>query len=246
MSHEKAPEGGPDHAAESKEPTRAAEQSGEDWRKEIKDERRREALAYLVETGRARSPEDAERYLKSLNWLKVKLLFLARDLVAERESGDYYNDVDFPQVWSSQMRKHKPTPKEFAQRLREDINPTDPQIWDLVREVGLSYENFLPGRAHLLGTAGFVDRDQLVIGTGMLPPSRVVITPDWSERGEELGRELQRHLTKEEFEFLRQEYMHALGDLERQFRAITQAIESQRAEQKFPPSLETPAEKKEK
>src|SRR6266849_6177506 len=68
------------------EPSSSGErrESSTDYEGQRTERRRQEALTHLIETGRAKTPEEAEHYLDSLNRLRNKLLLFVQDLFAKR------------------------------------------------------------------------------------------------------------------------------------------------------------------
>src|SRR5690348_15487069 len=58
-----------------------------DWQREKEEKDRQRALDFIVESGRAKTPEEAEAYLVKINHLKEKLVrFLSTELSDLREA----------------------------------------------------------------------------------------------------------------------------------------------------------------
>src|ERR1043166_4858747 len=95
-------------------------------------QRKQEALNYLIETGRVKTPEEAELYLESLNRLKEKLLLFVRDLFAKDPIGHKTMSYD-PKILTGLP------PYQMAQADRslittlklEDVDRMSPKLWDL-------------------------------------------------------------------------------------------------------------------
>ena len=106
----------------------------------FQERKKAKALADIVESGRATTPEAAELYLERLNALKRKVLTFLRDVVIEKheigltpvQSRDYAVAY-LPDTFDKTNRKSvdNETIKGWHD---EDIDMADPHIWTLLHE----------------------------------------------------------------------------------------------------------------
>lgn len=205
---ERSPEGGSEEAPPA--PTKGLDKREEirDDEKEKEEEERRAALTYLIDTGRAKTPEEAEHYLDSLNRLKEKLLMFVREQLMD----DTY--------------AHKPIVMRYRGRAinksdldkmgLETIHRTDPRIWHLERDIlPTSFLEYRTSRVRPL----YRVKDTLAIPLGREAGGLVVIG------SEEPGPyRLQAYLSGEDKKLLQQEYLFSLKDLELRLRLLADDI----------------------
>lgn len=196
---------------------------GPDKRDEIRDDEkekeekaRRAALAHLVNTGRARNPEEAERYFETLNRLKERLVVffrtkLANEIEKERTRGKL--NAIRPDVRTGHStrtwhrREESEDPAVLSQLMLKDIDRQDPHLWALERMVASDAEGYA-------WTEGLSIRMR-----AESPLGGVLLLPDSAG---ELGLLLKEYLSPEELEFLWNEYKFALQDVARRLREVAE------------------------
>src|SRR5437899_632862 len=99
-----------------------------DYERERTERRKQEALTYFIETGRAKTPEAAERYLESLNHLKERVIAVLREAIpSTRNFGEY------PYLYSvnpSAAGEATPLDQPIDGVLRpEQLDRQDPRLW---------------------------------------------------------------------------------------------------------------------
>jgi len=184
------PEGEPGFSPETNRPLERG------WKGEKEEEDRQRALGFIVESGRAKTPEEAEAYLMKINQLKEKLVnFLNTELLDLREvelsnqdrsnylvgyenddgmarKGRLENDASIMRSWNS-----------------ADIEKSDPHIWSLTR--GIESDS----------GAGRVRTDIII----RMKDRGVVSIPD--QPTEDMAWRLKEYLDPEELELLKAEHV---------------------------------------
>jgi hypothetical protein len=85
-------------------------------------ERRQKALAYILNTGRAKTPEEAEQYLESLNRLKERIVAVLPEVISS--SGGRSN------LHSVTSEGPRPLSEPLEEVLRsEKLDRLNPRIW---------------------------------------------------------------------------------------------------------------------
>jgi hypothetical protein len=187
-----------------------------DYEKRREEQRTQEALTYLVETGRARTLEDAEQYLESLNRIKEKLLLFAREQLLEEIHSDYT-----PAGWGIEYTACGNSPN-LDNLVVSRIDRTDPQLWHLTRVVEPAYYSCLPDDLAMNAQKGNIGsyREQLRVGIDHNEGELIIqegISHQWPQK-------LQQYLTEAERDLLRKEFSFAMRDLERQLRILADYI----------------------
>lgn len=172
--------------------------------------RRERALQFLIESGRAKTPEEATEYLDSIIRLKEKLMILAQEIAREQQDDHKRNELrayaSYPMVRYGRRMAYK---QDLEKLTVSNLNRTDPQVWKLIRFVDTDW---MPA----VGKG-----EELTIATRIGPPPDIV--PDDHGRVE---RRIQKYLSREELELLRREYAFALKDLAKTLREAADATES--------------------
>lgn len=189
------------------------------YQQEREKEKRQEVLTYLIKSGRVGTPEEAERYLASLDHLKEKLVPLARELLTEqtRSGAPDSRSWDDPLV---RLGHNYASRSDLENMTVRNIDRTDPTIWKLERTARPSPYSYLPSYAPHRG--GYFYKDHLQVGLRGGPS--VEIEPDI---GGKIVKKFHECLSEEEMEFLRREYAFALKDLERELRRVADEVATQ-------------------
>ncbi len=177
------------------------------YMRERAEKHKKEALEYLVETGRTLTPEQAEQYLEKIIPIKEKILAYARDYLRESST---YRQVPSERrgIYYAGRGQDK---VDFDKLVPKNIDRGDPQLWHFKRIVEPRYYHFLPRRSS--GWSGW-QADELTVE---LDEGKVSISAKFNSRwAEELGQ----YLNEADVAFLQQEYMHAKRDLEENIRDL--------------------------
>jgi hypothetical protein len=163
-------------------------------------------LTHLIESGRAKTPEEAEEYLASLNQLKEKLLQFACGLTVKqvRQRNSF---PDEGLVLYAGKRAEEANLKEMTVGR---INREDPNIWNLDRT---SYSTYP------LGGYSFTERMFVKMIGGQV---EIVF-----ESHGNTAEKLKNHLSEEALDLLRREYGFALKDLAKELRRLADAADKQ-------------------
>jgi hypothetical protein len=158
---------------------------------------KRETLAHLIESGRAKTTEEADHYLASLNRLKEQLLLFAREFTVKqiRDPNSFSEDG---MIFYASRRARESDLKKIA---AQNMDRADPNVWYLDREVSSSYP---------FGHSSSAKRLTVKTRLGS-------VEIDFDPHGNTANK-LKQQLSKEEVELLRREYAFAHRDLARQLR----------------------------
>jgi len=192
--------------------------NADDVEEDIEREDREDALVHLVASGRVENREAAERYLDTLNQIKVKLLKFTKDELS-RESRLRQS------IHYDELRYYKPgivTEAEPDKITAEGIDRNNPELWKLERTIESSYTDYLPDEQTSLGVNGVGLKDRLEINLADGPS--VYIYPDLLNSGENTFKRLRDYLSEEDFVFITKEYGHTAKDLERKLRAVADRV----------------------
>ena len=210
---EKTPESRPgQHGITEGESRKPETLQGNEAQENEKD--RQQALGYLIETGRAKTPEDAERYLDSLNHLKDRLLAFLQEGLPKNLKQHLPNEGPSIRVGIFPERLKNADESTIAALIPDNINRTDTNIWALERRVAPPFLS--------RSSEGYSYRDGLQVP---FADDEVVILPDpsgWT------ARTLKNYLSREELAFLNREYQFALQDLAKQLREMADETAAQR------------------
>jgi len=123
----------------------------------LQEKKKANALANIIESGRATNPEAAELYLERLNTLKRHVLEFLRDVVTEKrklgyeQTSGYYAVAYLPDTFNKTDRKNVDT--EIIKSWHdEDIDTTDPHIWTLLHESDSTSDETRPIEEIRIGT----------------------------------------------------------------------------------------------
>ena len=219
------PESLPPFNSEPRRPQKTQETSGREQQERKERTPKETVLAYLVETGRATTPEEAEHYLETINRIKEKLLVYAKDEVlrqkAEEAAGHKlsYGVDGVPWIgdeWG--INRINDRPDVIENMTPKEIDRNAPHIWRLSRSPDPFYSNLLPENAHLLGTNGVSVSENLGVN---LKEADIVIRPSPF-----VALELKKYLSQEDLQFLTKEYAFARQDLAKTMRAIADEVAS--------------------
>lgn len=188
------PEGGVRPHQESKE-YEARRQEREGRRQETQ---RNEVLKFIIESGRAETPEEAEAHLETVNRLKERLLGFLQELARDfRVNEERYES---PQVYYKDSEEVQAVPKDVITLLQpEDLDRTEPYLWYLDRVVSADWKRQLREALQLIRKEG----------------DAILLIPDHMGV---VGRRMAAYFTKEEIAFLRREHEFASQDLARNLR----------------------------
>lgn len=167
-----------------------------DEREQTQDKKTQEVLAFLIESGRAKSCEEAERHLESLNRIKEKLVIWARRSMTEKPM--LLNPHHLPDVrFRGFMHEEEIAASELGEISPKNIDRTDPHIFSLTRVVDTAGPTY--GRNSIfVGFASGMKKHGLEIGP--------------IASGEH-GYQIRELLTDEEAAFLSKEYKECQQEL---------------------------------
>jgi len=191
----------------------------DDVEEDVEHEEREDALVHLVASGRVENREAAERYLDTLNQIKVKLLQFARDQVS-REPGSQ-QDMSMERGYS---RPAVVTATDLDKITADGLDRNNPELWKLERTIESSYADYLLEEQASLGVNGVGLKDRLEIDLADGPS--VYIYPDLLNSGGNTFKRLRDYLSEEDFAFITKEYGHTAKDLERKLRAVADRVAS--------------------
>jgi len=191
----------------------------DDVEEDVEHEEREDALVHLVASGRVENREAAERYLDTLNQIKVKLLRFARDQVT-RESGSQ-QDISLDRGYSRPAIVSK---SDLDKMTADVLDRNNPELWKLERTIESSYTDYLPEEQASLGSSGVGLKEGLEINLADSPS--IYIYPDLLNSGGNTFKRLRDYLSEEDFAFITKEYGHTAKDLERKLRAVADRVAS--------------------
>jgi len=164
----------------------------EDRKAEKAQKKRQYAIEFIVGSGRAKSPEEAEAYLLKMNSVKEKLLnFIKIEVprLQEAERAHYtitHYDVNY--FDQNKFEGREPADPSMIQRWPdEDFDRANPHLWSLTRKVG-----------SVSGVTRFTE-DLLV----EMADGKAVSIPGSTE---EMAWQLNQYFQPEEIDFLISEY----------------------------------------
>jgi len=131
----------------------------QEQKERLQEKKKASALADIIESGRAATPEAAEQYLERLNTLKRHVLEFLRDMVIEKreraltpvQSHDYYSVAYLPDTFDKTNRKSVDN-ETIKGWHNEDIDMTDPHIWTLLHESDSTTDETRPSEEIRIGT----------------------------------------------------------------------------------------------
>ncbi|HYR88525.1 MAG TPA: hypothetical protein VE422_30880 [Terriglobia bacterium] len=173
-----------------------------------------DALTYLIETRRAQTAEEAERYLETLNQVKEKLVCYAKDELQRRNAKGFVSSSAPRIEFEWEGRDADPDTLNINQ-----IDRTFPQVWLVYRGVSPHYAHFLPEDRR---QGGMEYKEDLEIDLGQ---GKVTISPDF---GGLAAHGLKKYLSPEDLKFLVREYTFALQDLRTEIEALLKRVDAQR------------------
>jgi len=123
----------------------------QDWKQEesLPESEKANTLQFIIETGRARTPEAAELYLERLNDLKRKIFEFLQNVVVEKhqigiaDPLEAYRVAYLPDAFRK-SRGNLVDNTTIGSWRAEDIDATDPHIWSLLREVDSNQDGSAP------------------------------------------------------------------------------------------------------
>lgn len=188
--------------------------------------KKNEALAFLIESGRAGTPQEAERYLESLNQLKEKLIGFAQDLALKQ--------IHEPNVFPEGGMVLYPSRRRATEEHLKDISiqrmdRSNPEVWHLETKVSSSFSRSL----------SYAKRLKVKMRFGSV---EIEFDPY-----DNAVNELKRRLSDEELQVLQREFTFARRDLVAQLRQVADAADPDTNPRKFADEnvLATYREKKE-
>jgi len=167
-------------------------------------EGKEDALVHLVASGRVENREAAERYLDTLNQIKVKLLTFAKDELSHESS--YQQSIH-----SDELKHYRPTivtATDLDKITADGLDRNNPELWKLERTIESSYADYLPEEQASIGVNGVGLKDRLEISLAHGPS--VYIYPDHVNSGRNTFKRLRDYLSEEDFAFITKEYGHTL------------------------------------
>ena len=173
-----------------------------------------ETLSFLQETGRATTPEEAERYLESLNRLKQKLLTFVQKERASQEvlSGKH------PEHYPSVMYGNRQATADDLEMLNaERIDTINPRIWKLSRIVA---------SIDAVNT-GFERRYTEQLKVALVGHDDILISPEWFAGVGWTVQQLKQYLDKEDIELLMREFEITRSELVNELRRETSDLEKE-------------------
>lgn len=169
---------------------------------------RKESLKFIIESGRAETPEEAEAHLETVNRLKERLLGFLQDVARDHRLNEERSDS--PEVfYHKDFERVRAVPEDVITLLQpEDLDRTEPHLWYLDRVVFAKDQG-----------VGFREALQLAMAEG---PNILLVADN-------LGftrRRLAKYFSEKEREFLMREYDFASQELARNLREAADEVTS--------------------